>query len=251
MTRSVLGIGTLGLLAALAATPALLAQQQGGGQRQGQQGAQQGGQSLIGQNAPNFNLKDIDGKTHSLQDYRGKVLVLEWIDPTNQQWLRKHQQGGDLKECYERYKEQGVTWLGICSFSEQQGQQRAGQQQGQQTRPQQGGAAQTTQRSAVLPFNEQQAIEACKLLVQEHALDFPILLDPNGAVARQFKVEQLPHLAVVDKDGKVTFERRFNDFDRAIERAISGEGTLPASAPRETEQERQMRDRMEEERRRR
>ena len=33
----------------------------------------------IGQPAPNFTLQGGDGKTHSLSDYKGKFIVLEWI----------------------------------------------------------------------------------------------------------------------------------------------------------------------------
>ena len=36
----------------------------------------------IGQEAPDFTLKDQEGKEHKLSDYRGKVVVLEWTNPT-------------------------------------------------------------------------------------------------------------------------------------------------------------------------
>lgn len=35
----------------------------------------------VGQPAPDFRLKDASGKTHSLADYKGKVVVLQWISP--------------------------------------------------------------------------------------------------------------------------------------------------------------------------
>ena len=35
----------------------------------------------IGEAAPAFTLHDITGKSHSLADYAGKTVVLEWINP--------------------------------------------------------------------------------------------------------------------------------------------------------------------------
>ena len=33
----------------------------------------------VGETAPAFQLKDLNGKTHSLADYKGKVVVLAWF----------------------------------------------------------------------------------------------------------------------------------------------------------------------------
>ena len=35
----------------------------------------------IGQPAPDFELKDTDGKTVKLSDYKGKIVVLDWVNP--------------------------------------------------------------------------------------------------------------------------------------------------------------------------
>ncbi|MEP6791253.1 MAG: redoxin domain-containing protein, partial [Ramlibacter sp.] len=35
----------------------------------------------VGQSAPDFTLKDANGKTIKLSDYRGKHVVLEWTNP--------------------------------------------------------------------------------------------------------------------------------------------------------------------------
>jgi hypothetical protein len=37
--------------------------------------------AVVGQAAPAFSLADLDGKTHRLADLRGKVVVLEWMNP--------------------------------------------------------------------------------------------------------------------------------------------------------------------------
>ncbi|MBX3465339.1 MAG: redoxin domain-containing protein [Planctomycetes bacterium] len=107
-------------------------QQRGGGQfgqdqQRGGFGQQQ--QVRVGQDAPEFELKDLDGNTHKLQDLEGEVIVLEWIDPTDPQWMQKHRDGGQLRQLYDRYEDQDVKWLGVLSFGKQE-QGRFGQQGG-------------------------------------------------------------------------------------------------------------------------
>ena len=34
----------------------------------------------VGSAAPDFSLPDAQGKTHSLSQYKGKYVVLEWLD---------------------------------------------------------------------------------------------------------------------------------------------------------------------------
>ncbi|HWL86407.1 MAG TPA: redoxin family protein, partial [Polyangiaceae bacterium] len=46
-------------------------------------GASVGGQDAasVGKPAPDFSLRDLDGKSVSLHEYRGKTVVLEWFNP--------------------------------------------------------------------------------------------------------------------------------------------------------------------------
>ena len=37
--------------------------------------------ATVGQPAPNFTLKGADRNDHSLADYKGKYIVLEWTNP--------------------------------------------------------------------------------------------------------------------------------------------------------------------------
>jgi peroxiredoxin len=54
----------------------------------------------VGKAAPNFSLPDTNGKTHTLADFKGKYVVLEWYQP----------------DCpFVRYTARGVTWLSIDS----------------------------------------------------------------------------------------------------------------------------------------
>ena len=35
----------------------------------------------VGQPAPGFTLKDVDGNVHRLSDHKDKIVVLEWFNP--------------------------------------------------------------------------------------------------------------------------------------------------------------------------
>ncbi|HYD83674.1 MAG TPA: redoxin domain-containing protein, partial [Opitutus sp.] len=35
----------------------------------------------VGAPAPDFSVTDIQGKAHRLSDYKGKTVVLEWVNP--------------------------------------------------------------------------------------------------------------------------------------------------------------------------
>ncbi len=228
-----LGVGSMALLGGLAFAPALFAQQQGGGMQGGQRGGQQGGQQgqtlRVGEQAPQLNLRDIEGKNHTLDMHKGEVIVLEWIDPTNLQWMEQHRRDGDLHKQYQRFKEQGVTWLAICSFNEQGagGQQGGFGQQGQQG-----------QTQGVLRMSKDEVEQACQRAKQTLNLDFPILLDEGGQVAQRYKITHIPHVVIVDQQGKVAYEGRIEEqqlaqFERVLNQTVQGGGTLPAGSPRD------------------
>ncbi|OHE89586.1 MAG: alkyl hydroperoxide reductase [Verrucomicrobia bacterium RIFCSPLOWO2_12_FULL_64_8] len=68
----------------------------------------------IGQPAPDFTLTDVNGKNHKLSDYRGKLVVLEWVNPECPVVLN-HYNSGNLPALQKRYIGQGVVWLAINS----------------------------------------------------------------------------------------------------------------------------------------
>src|SRR5688500_14910702 len=71
----------------------------------------QGTGAVVGQPAPNFSLPDADGKTRSLNQYRGKTVVLEW---TNHEcpYVRKHY-SGNMQAQQKAATADGVVWLSI------------------------------------------------------------------------------------------------------------------------------------------
>jgi hypothetical protein len=68
----------------------------------------------VGQPAPGFTLTDIDGQTHSLSDYRGKIVVLEWNNP-DCPFVKKHYDSGNIPSLQKAAAAGGAVWLTINS----------------------------------------------------------------------------------------------------------------------------------------
>jgi glutathione peroxidase-family protein len=69
----------------------------------------------VGQPAPAFTLTDIEGKTHSLSDFRGKTVVLEWVNQECPFVVKHYQSSGNLPATQKAAVEDGVVWLLINS----------------------------------------------------------------------------------------------------------------------------------------
>jgi peroxiredoxin len=64
--------------------------------------------------AMNFTLTDLDGVKHSLGDFKGKVIVLEWTNPGCPFVVRQYKDGA-MQSLQKKLTEQGVVWLSISS----------------------------------------------------------------------------------------------------------------------------------------
>src|SRR3982074_340483 len=68
----------------------------------------------VGSAAPDFSATDSKGKTHSLGDYKGKYVVLEWFNPECP-FVKKHYGSGNMQKWQENFTSKAVTWLTIDS----------------------------------------------------------------------------------------------------------------------------------------
>ncbi len=127
----------------------------------------------VGEAAPNFTLTAEDGKSHSLADYKGKTVVLEW---TNAEcpFVKKHYSGGNMQGLQKTYTGKDVVWLSINSSA-------AGKQ----------GALDTASAAA--------------LLKEKSASPTHLLLDGKGEVGRLYEAKTTPHMYIVDKSGKLSY----------------------------------------------
>ena len=129
------------------------------------------GPAQIGAPAPDFTLTDLDGKSVSLSQFRGKVVVLEWFNP-GCPFVRAAHTAGSLKGLAEKYTADGVVWLAINSGG-------AGKQ----------GAGADANREGVKTFGMQH----------------PVLLDESGKVGQLYGAERTPHMYVVNPEGVLVY----------------------------------------------
>ncbi len=124
--------------------------------------------------APDFTLTDIDGAAHTLSDYRGKIVVLEWINH-GCPFVKKHYDQGHMQGLQATYTGMDVVWLSICSSaSGKQGHFSA--EKWKKVNADKGGAASA------------------------------ILLDEDGSVGRLYGARTTPHMYVLGKDGALVYQ---------------------------------------------
>jgi len=130
----------------------------------------------IGDPAPAFKLVDLDGKEHSLEQHRGKVVVLEWINP-NCPFSVRHAQEKTMVGLERQNPE--VVWLAVNST-------RRGH------------------RDYLQPA-EHQAYNA------KQGIDYPVLYDSAGDVGHAYDARTTPHMFVLDPTGRVVYQGAIDD----------------------------------------
>ncbi len=128
----------------------------------------------VGADAPAFSLKDTQGKTHSLGDYKGKFVVLEWFNE-GCPFVKKHYGGGNMQKLQKEYAGRDVVWLSINSSAE-------------------------GEQGHVTP-------ETAPKTMSEWKMDSTkILLDHDGKVGKMYAAKTTPHMFVIDKEGKLVYQ---------------------------------------------
>src|SRR5256885_10863826 len=74
----------------------------------------------IGKPAPDFTATDINGKTHKLSDYRGKIVVLEAYN-LDCPFCANHFKTGAMQELQQWAASKDVVWLLVNSAGQHSG----------------------------------------------------------------------------------------------------------------------------------
>ena len=128
----------------------------------------------VGRAAPDFSLTDAKGKTHSLSQYKGKYVVLEWFNPECP-FVKKHYGSGNMQKLQEEYTGKGVVWLTIDSNAP-------------------GTEGNLTSEQAVQKMTEWKTHQTA------------LLLDPEGKAGRAYGAKNTPNMAVINPEGKLIYE---------------------------------------------
>lgn len=135
--------------------------------------------AIVGRSAPALELRDADGKTARLDAYKGKYVVLEWVNPKCP-FVGKHYGSGNMQGLQRKYTEKGVVWLSILSS--------APGKEGYLNGPQ-----------------------AKEWVADEKAAPTRFLLDPKGKVGRAYGAKTTPHMFVIDPRGVVVYNGAIDD----------------------------------------
>ncbi|MEA3189409.1 MAG: hypothetical protein QOD99_3239 [Chthoniobacter sp.] len=131
------------------------------------------GAPKIGEPAPGFTLTDIAGKPHSLSDYKGKYVVLEWHNP-DCPFVRKHYDTGSMQKTQSEMRAKGAVWLAINS-------------------------------SAPGKEGNYAPEKLTQLLATKHSEPTAYLLDGDGKVGRAYEAKTTPHMFVINPEGKLIY----------------------------------------------
>ncbi|MBK1878909.1 thioredoxin family protein [Pelagicoccus mobilis] len=161
----------------------------------------------VGEKAPGFSLTDVEGKTHSLKDYEGKVVVLEW---TNHgcPYVSKFYRSGKMQEFQGIAAGKDVVWLSICSSAEGK----------------QGHMSSSEWRQA----NARKGVKASA-----------VLLDEMGKVGKAYGARATPHMFVIDDKGVLAYDGAIDsipstspaDIDRAENYVLAAVDALLEGRP--------------------
>jgi peroxiredoxin len=122
--------------------------------------------------APDFTLKDLDGKSVHLADLKGKLVVLEWFNPECP-FVRASHTKGSLVSTADTAVKKGVVWLAINSAA---------------------------------PGKQGNGVDKNRAGVATFKLAHPVLLDEGGTVGHAYGATNTPHLFVIGKDQKLVYK---------------------------------------------
>ena len=144
----------------------------------------------IGQPAPAFQVKDADGKTRSLSEFKGKTVVLEWTN-AGCPYVQKHYNSGNMQGLQKQATKDGAVWLTVISSA-----------------------------PGMQGYLEPAGAKAWK--TKANAGSSAVLLDPNGQVGRAYEAKTTPHMYVVDKTGKLVYMGGIDDTPSSEPASLQG-----------------------------
>jgi peroxiredoxin len=165
---------------------------------------------IPGEAAPAFRATDAAGQSHTLSEYIGNWIVLEWFSsecPEVQDFYHE----GFIPELQSHYQEQGIVWLTITS----EGRNSEGY----------------LESDEALSMAQDMGVQASA----------PILLDTAGVMGRAYRAQAAPHMYVISPQGVLMYTGALTDTGTpdgenylvdALEAAMAGEEvTTPVTPP--------------------
>ncbi|MEO1585230.1 MAG: redoxin domain-containing protein [Planctomycetota bacterium] len=133
----------------------------------------------VGDSAPSFTLTDTNGESHTLADYRGKTVVLEWFNPDCPFVKKFHTDSSVMRDTHAKFAgDSEIVFMAINSGA---------------------------------PGKQGAGLERNRKAVEEYQIGYPVLLDESGEVGKAFGAKRTPEIFVIDAEGVVRYHGPIDD----------------------------------------
>lgn len=130
--------------------------------------------------APVFTATDTKGRTHTLDSYRGKWVVLEWFNH-DCPYTKKHYGTGNMQALQREYTGKGIVWFSVVSS--------APGKQGY----------------------HDSAADADRAMLEKKASPSFVVRDTAGVLGRMYGARTTPHLYAIDPEGVLRYAGAIDD----------------------------------------
>jgi peroxiredoxin len=144
----------------------------------------------VGEPAPDFTGTDTNGNQHSLSDFKGKNVVLEWSNHECP-FVVKHYDSGNMQKLQKEATADGTIWLTIVSSADG--------------------------KQGNLPPEE-----ANKLMEKHGSKPTARILDTSGEIGKLYDAKTTPHMFVIDKEGVLVYKGAIDSDSSFKQEAIPG-----------------------------
>lgn len=148
--------------------------------------------------APDFTVNDMNGKKHSLSDFKGKWVVLEWFNK-DCPFVKKHYDSSNMQKLQKTYMDKGVVWLSV--YSSAKGKQ-----------------------------GYEGAAEAFKTRAELKSTPSFLLADADGKVGTLYGAKTTPHMFVISPGQEVIYSGAIDDNNSADPAVIASSKNYVAMA---------------------
>jgi peroxiredoxin len=140
--------------------------------------------------APAFTGAASNGQAISLDQFKGKTVILEWTND-GCPFVQKHYETGNMQKTQKAANAQDVVWISVISSA-----------------PGKQGHADATRAN---------------MLTEERGADPDyVLLDPDGVVGKAYGAKTTPQIALIDGDGVLRYQGAIDDQPSANHASVNG-----------------------------
>jgi hypothetical protein len=143
-----------------------------------------------GAHAPAFSVRDANGTARTLDEFRGRTVVLEWTN-NGCPYVRKHYDSGSMQTLQREATAQGVVWLQVISSAP----------------------------------GEQGYLDGASALARvrtDNAAPTATLLDPTGVMGHAYGARNTPHMFIISPDGVLLYQGAIDDRPSARPASLEG-----------------------------